>query len=485
MNLEYAYPTYQISLPDDMMRQSIRIVPRLLDEVGFHVGNDRFLKHVEGHPSLRVQRGRVFFDKSLSEEYIERFIVKRKAVFDGHTATAEPTAWTVTTAGYSMMIIDTENERLREATCQDLRDMISLANASGISGNYMIMPQDVAPLMRTIACFRICYESSDTIMPYDYQQPEQLPFLYDMHEVMDKKMDITITIPSPFCVDAKDLDVFLEYYPKWKRNKNIGFSVLDYPMVGITKPITVPGCATVCFAETLAIHMLFNAFDREIELSISALGGHPTDMRNVCWAFGSPRNHLFRYLNEMILPNLCGRKPNRYICPGVRLETASPAIDEQAAMEKMATGLLAAMQGARSFGYAGVLCVDDVYSATQFIIDLEIVEYIREAIEAFNPHPDIINTDGLYEECKQAATGDDTFISSNNTAERFRHILPSSDLMVREKVRSWLGHRKLLKDRAREIALDRIRNADPFHLPDHKQKELNRIYERAEAALSQ
>ncbi|MFQ5502919.1 MAG: trimethylamine methyltransferase family protein [Phycisphaerae bacterium] len=467
------------------MARCVDMAPGLLNEVGFLVGNDRFLAHLEAKPALRIDSGRVFFDKDLTQEYIDAFIAKATAALDDRKPVTIPDAWSAGTAGYSMMTIDVATEQLREATCQDLRDMISLANASGIGGSYMVMPQDVPPLMRTIACFKICYESSDTIRPYDYQQPEQLPFLYDMHQVMERTMDITITIPAAFSIDAKDLDIFLDYYPMWKKHGDIRFRTLDYPMLGITKPITVPGCAAVCFAETLAVHILFNLFDPEIDMSISVSGGHPTDMRNTCWAFGSPRYHLFRYLNEMILPNLCGQKPAQYICSGVRLETASPAIDEQAAMEKMATGLLAAMQGARSFGYAGVLCVDDVYSGTQFIIDLEIIEYIRETIEAFDPHPDIINTNGLYEECKQAATGSDTFISSINTATRFRHILPSSDLMVREKVRSWLGHQKLLKDRAREIALDRIRNAEPFHLPDDKQKELNTIYARAETALPQ
>ena len=70
------------------------------------------------------------------------------------------------------------------------------------------------------------------------------------------------------------------------------------------------------------------------------------------------------------------------------------------------------------------------------------------------------------------------------TVKRFRNILPSSDLIVREKVRSWLSHHKTLKDRAREIALGRLQSFEPtFRLPDDKQRELDRIYTEAEQEL--
>lgn len=486
-NPEYCYPEYQISLPDGIIQKCIDMAPMLLSEVGFMVGNDRFLGHLTDQKGICIKGPRVYFDKDFVRKYIERFIAQKKSALSKSPNKASVKKdWNICTNGYSMMTIDVATEQLREVTCQDLRDMIKLANSFDIGGYYMVMPQDLPPLMRAIACFKICYESSDNIEPYDYQQPQQLLFLYEMHQVMDKTMAMCITIPSTLCVDPRDLDNFLDYYPIWKKDRGVSFGVLDYPMNGITKPISVPGCAAMCFAETLAVHILFNLFDPEIELSISLHGGFPTDMRHACWAFGSPRAHLFQYLNSLILPNLCEIMPDTYVIDErVRLETSSPAIDEQAALEKMAIGLTAAFQGAREFSYAGTLCVDDIYSGTQFVIDLEIFNYIKETIASFDPHPDIIDIEGLYEECRDAAMGDNEFISSFNTAGKIRNIIPSSDLIVREKLASWRGHGRLLKDRAREIALDRIKNHEPsFHLPDDKQRELDKIYARAKAELS-
>ena len=48
-----------------------------------------------------------------------------------------------------------------------------------------------------------------------------------------------------------------------------------------------------------------------------------------------------------------------------------------------------------------------------------------------------------------------------------------------------MQHHKTLKDRAREVALDRIRSHEiEFRLPPDKQKALDAIYARAERELS-
>jgi len=105
--------------------------------------------------------------------------------------------------------------------------LIKLANSFGIGGDYMVMPQDVPPLMRAIECYKICFESSTTISPGDYQQPVQLPFIYEMHQLLEKPMDLYLVVPSSMSVDPKDLDNFLEFYPLWKKHRNIKFNILD------------------------------------------------------------------------------------------------------------------------------------------------------------------------------------------------------------------------------------------------------------------
>ncbi len=483
--IEHAYPTYGIDLTPDIVEQCCATATKLLDEVGFVAAHEPFLQKLRGKAGLRIDGDRVYFEPALTHEYLERFISSKAHEQERADRAAPSDEWQISIAGFSMSVLDIETEEVRPATCQDLRDLIKLANSFGIGGSYPCMPQDLPPLMRAIACFKICYEMADNMRPYDYQQPEQTRYIYEMHQVMGKRFDLTLTVPSAMCVDPKDLGVFLDFYPDWQKHRDINFRILDYVMIGIMKPVTAVGCATMTLAESLAIHMLLNLFDSEIHAPVVMGAGIPTDLRNACWAFGSPRLHLFRYLASQVEWGLSGCEPEVYSIPHVLLETSSAAVDEQAAMEKMSCGLMGAMQGARNFGYAGVLCVDDLFSGVQFIIDVEMVNYIRETIEAFDPHPDIINMEGLYEECREVALGDDTFISHPNTVKRFRNILPSPERIVREKLNSWLSHRTTLKDRGREEALERIGSFEPYHLPDDKQRELDRIYARAEAELGQ
>ncbi len=484
--MDYSYPYYQIELPEGLMEKCFySVAPKLLNEVGLHVPNERFLEKFCGKKGIKITGQRVYFDPTLVRSYIDAMRERLEHILEKSPPEADE-RWNVSTAGYSMMTIDLETEELREGTRDDLRNMIKLAEAFDIGGDYMIMPQDVPPAMQVFDCFKICWEMSEKIRPYDYQLREQIPFLYEMHQVMDKPMDIRLTIPSAMEIDPKDLDIFLDMYPVWKKNhRNINFCIGNYPMIGILKPITVTGCATMMFCETLAVKILLELFDPEINVGVSMRSGMPTDMRNTCWAFGSPRAHLFEYLSWLIKYNFCGKQPRQYVQKSVRLETSSPAVDELAGMEKMGCALSAAMMGCRNFSYAGVLCVDDVYSGAQLVIDLEIVEYIREVIESYNPHPDIIATEGLYEELRDVCLGNDIFLAHPNTVERFRNILPSSDLIIREKLRSWMEHHKILKDRAREIAIEKIRTFKPrFVLAEDKRKNLDTIYEQARKKLT-
>ena len=214
--------------------------------------------------------------------------------------------------------------------------------------------------------------------------------------------------------------------------------------------------------------------------------GYPTDLRSVCWAFGHPRTHLFDFLNSRIWPALCGVEVKKYNCgPVVRLETSSCSIDEQTALEKMAVGLTGALQGARNFYYLGSLAVDDLFSGVQLVIDQEIVNYIKEVISAFNPHPDLFSMEGIYELLRDVSLDREQFISHPDTAGKFRNILPSSRLLYREKLRQWLSHKKTLKDRAREECLKRLKeHQQTFQLPPEKQKALDEIYRSAEARLT-
>ncbi len=485
--MNYSYPEYAVDLSPELVELCCDTGLRVASEVGLVVRCERFLDGVRGKPGVRIEGDRVHFDLDILQANFDKYVAKTREGLLRNPAPPVKTDWRMSVGGVSMALRDIETDEIRQATQQDLRDSIKLMDSFGIGGNYPVVPQDLPPLMRGISCFKICWESSDSVRPYDYLDKRQLPFLYEMHQVMEKPFDLTLCVCQPMMIDDKDLDIFLEYYPRWKRGEKFNFQVLDYPMLGITKPVSLAGSMAMYVADMFSVYTLFNTFDPEIELSVGIYGGLLTDLRHACWAWGHPRQHLMKYLNSRIGPAVARVPRDWYMADHCLLETASSSIDEQAALEKMGGAMIAVLQGCRSFGYVGSLCVDDLFSGVQFVIDVEMVNYIREAVEAFDPHPDVISIDEkTYALLRDVCLGKDEFIASEDTVIKFRNIMPSSDRLVREKLRAWMAHGKTLKDRAREECIQRISSfKQTFHLPEDKQRALEDIYARAEKELSE
>ena len=211
--------------------------------------------------------------------------------------------------------------------------------------------------------------------------------------------------------------------------------------------------------------------------------GQPTDLQQMCWAFGNPRMHLYAYLSSQVMPALCGIRPDEYAPTSATMFTGSCAVDARSGMEKMATTLSAAMQGVRSFGGAGNLNIDDLFSAAQLVLDVEIFEYVKELIEAFDPHPDIVTTEGVYEVIRDCGVGEDEYYSHMDTAMKVRNLLPVSARRPHEKVRSWMMHKQNLVDRVRDEAKQRIAEQEPWRIDEDRYRALDEIYARAEKDL--
>lgn len=458
---------------------------RLLEDVGLLVKHAQFVRAIGGHDGVTVRGNRVHLSRALTDEHFDAFIARNsEALLDAQPAGNGE--WSISNDGYSIAVIDIETDRVRPATCDDLRQLIRLIHSLGISGSYPCCPQDLPPMMRSLATFKICWEESEVIRPFDYLDACQTPFLYEMHRVMEKPFVININIPHCMAVSERDIDVFMRYYPIWKEHRDqIGwYSICDYPMIGVNRPISATGSVALYLAQSFGTHILFQLFDPDIQMAPRLSAGMPVDLQTMAWAWGHPRMHLYQFLNARVLPALCGIYSDDYRNAHGFMCSSSCAVDARAGMEKTATALAAAMQGARQFGGAGNLAVDDLFSGVQLVLDVEIFEYIREIINGFDPHPDLMDTEGLYETIRDVAEGREEFFSHIDTARKVRNLLPVSKRRPHEKLRSWMMHEQNTKDRVRDECLERIANQPRFELDPDKKSELQRIYDAAERELS-
>lgn len=484
-DVRYAYPEYGVDWSADAVNSCRDTAQRLLEDVGLRVRHEPFVGAIRKHDGVRVADDRVHLSRTLTDRHLEAFIARNRATLMDRDSVPEP-EWSISCDGFSIAVIDIESDEVRPATCQDLRDLIRLVRSLGMSGSYPCCPQDVAPLMRSLATFKICWEESDKIRPFDYLDMRQTPFLYEMHRVMGKPFVVNINIPHCMTVSEQDIETFMAYYPVWRehRDRVAWYSICDYAMIGINRPISATGSMATYLAQSFGTHVLFQLFDPEIQMVPRLSAGMPVDLRSMGWAWGSPRMHLYQFLNERILGALCGLSREAYRpCHGFMC-TSSCAVDARAGMEKMATALTAAMQGARQFGGAGNLAVDDLFSGVQLVLDVEIFEYVKETIDCFCPHPDLMSTDGLYDMIRDVAEGQVEFYSHVDTAAKARRLLPVSKRRPCEKLRAWMVHGRNIKDRIRDECLERIKSQPPFELAEDKRRELARIYRKAEAVLA-
>ena len=485
--MEYHYPEYTVDLTPETLAVCRDVAQRLLADVGLKVGPAEFVAAISGHDGVSVSGDRVHLSRALTDRLFDEYTRENcERLAQPEPASGED-AWSLSCGGYSIMVLDMQTDEARPATRQDLRDLIRLVRSFGWGGAYPCTPQDVPPLMRALSCFKICWEESDNIRPFDYMDIRQTPFLFEMHRVMDQPFVINVNIPHAMTLAENDVAVFLQHYPAWKRNHaEIGFySICDYPMLGVSKPITSTGSLACYLSQSFGTYMLFRLFDPEVMMLPRLSTGHPVDLHAMCWAFGSPRRHLYEYLDDHARAALCGLRRERYRPRTANMESSSCAVDARAGMEKTASALLAALQGARRFTGAGNLAVDDLFSGVQFGVDVEIFEYVKEAVQCFDPHPDLLTTDGLYEVLADVALGKAEFYSHMDTATRVRNLLPVSKRRPHEKLRTWMTHGRNMVDRVREECLERIRTQEPFVLAQDKRRELDKIYARAEAALAE
>ncbi len=138
--------------------------------------------------------------------------------------------------------------------------------------------------------------------------------------------------------------------------------------------------------------------------------------------------------------------------------------------------------GARRFGSAGNLCVDDVYSLEQFVIDAWIARHAVHTVEAGLSSAVMADLGGFFEELAAVMSGDN-ILGQPSTLEVMNAFRRSHTGFEHMKLREWQGGgSRAMRNKAREIITAKL--AEPhFVLDPAKASELNRVYAAAEKAL--
>jgi len=435
--------------------------------IGLQIFSKEILERLAGCEGVKVQGDRVKF----SEERLDRAL---KNLCYPPGLPLPP--YFIGTGSYSLNILD-RGGKVRTPTLQDLIEMTRLADALGFGGTSPVKPGDLgSEELSEVAMYRIAYEYSRWINsgPLDYAPKSTArvaEYVWELSRVAEKPFTLGCWAISPFRVNTSDLEIILRFL---HRDTYVYFCTM--PVMGVTSPISIVPAYIQSIAELKAGIALLKALNPSVKVFtglFDSVRAYPFDMKYGSFVYGSPED-IFGTLLQLQL--------NRYYGMPVMaksLLTTSPHPDAQAAAEKAIHTVLATLYGARSYTSAGLLSVDEVYSAEQAVIDHEIVEYVKRFCKG-------MGTDegeewlSIIEEVGPGGT----FLEHSTTLSRFRDAFWVPELFEHRTLQSWMKEELTpLLSRAAAIARQRIAKHS-YRIEEEKARELERIYRHAEKELA-
>ena len=458
--------TYRMTggLSQDEVRGMHEQALGLIERVGFRVPHEPTLRLLGDYAGVVVDGQRVRFrpelvQAALAAQWYPEKLTERE--------------FSINTGAYEINIIDMESSVIRQATYQDLVDMTKLAHSLGMHGSAPVKPMDLPPLLQELAHYKVSWEYSD-LRPggiFDANPMSSIKaakYIWEMAQAAGKFLSLGLWIISPFMATTENLELLYHF-----RGKGLPYWVATMPVAGTTAPIHMAGAYIQSTAELLAgltlIHLMG---DRKTPIYcsiIDSIRAYPFDMKYAAFVYGSPEDLLMTMIQAQLNAF--------YGIPLVAksLLTSSKWPDAHAAAERAAHTLAAALMGARVFTSAGLLSVDEVYSAEQLVIDYEIVQHVKRVCQGFDLNEETM----AVQDIEEVALGVGNFLGHATTLDHFRQATWDPSLFVHSTLGQWQKKgRPELFQQARQIAKKRIAQ-HVYHIDADIQRELDKIYARA------
>ncbi|MGQ9585956.1 MAG: trimethylamine methyltransferase family protein [Anaerolineae bacterium] len=435
----------------------------LIQEVGLKVPHVGVRGILADHDGVRLEGERVHFRSDLVEKAVQANLYPAPVIGE---------EWGIISGAYELNVTDLDTGEVRPPTTEDLIALTKLADSYGMYGSAPVRPLDIPSAeLQEVAIYRYSWEysarRSDGI--FDANEKSTLrsaQYIYEMAQVAGKEFSLGLWEISPFGMPWDLLDILYHF-----RGKGIRMWVATMPIAGVTAPIFLPGAYVQSVAELLAgltLVYLLNTGGPVQALIIDSIRAYPFDMQVGNFVYGSPED-LIATLFQVQLNA-------RYGIPLVAksLLTTAKEPDAHAAAEKGMHTLAAALAGARIFTNAGLLAVDEIYSAEQVVIDHEIVQYVRRVVEGIEYTPETLALETIREGGPRS-----NFLEHETTVRHCRTAFWLPTLFEHSNLASWRERRiGTVCERARTIARQRITSHE-YRLPDPARSELERIYRKA------
>lgn len=381
----------------------------------------------------------------------------------------------IVSGAYELNVLDMDTDEIRPATLEDLRQLTKLQDALGFVGSAAVRPTDVPAPLQEILEYKVTWENSRWISGTDYEANEKsslesAEIIYEMAQAAGKPFRLELWIKSPFRTAPRELDIIYRFL-----DRRPAMFAATMPIAGATAPVFWPGAYVQSMSELWSGVALLHALNPETPvqaLVIDSIRAYPFDMKNASFVYGSPGDVLATLFQVQLNA--------RYRIPVVAksLLTNSCWPDGQAAAEKASHTMAAALAGARIFTNAGLLAIDEIFSAEQAVIDAEIVEHCRAVCQPLRFDQETLAVEAI----EEVGVGG-SFVSHDSTLDHWQETADRPVLFQRPSFSQWLqAGRPSLRERARARARELI-SGHSYALPEEVTRELDRIVEHARKTL--
>jgi len=439
----------------------------IIGKVGLNVPHKDIRELLSHHDGVSIEGEDVRFSRDIVEASIKKLSYP-DWLWDDEIK--------IISGAYELNVIDLDTGEIRPSTLKDLKELTKLQDSYGVYGSAPVRAMDIPTPLQEIAMYKVCWENSRHISNSILEANEKsslevAEYVYEMSQVADKYFSLGFWIASPFKTTYNELDIIYRFL-----DRKVPLWCSTMPIAGATAPIFLPGAYVQSIAELFAGVTLLNLISRGSHVSciaIDSIRAYPFDMKFGTFVYGSPED-IFGTLFQIQLNNF-------YKIPVVAksLLTTSQLPDAHAAAEKASHTVIAALAGARMFTNAGLLSVDEIFSAEQLVIDYEIVQYAKQLIKGEQLDNETLAVDAI----REVGVGG-TFLDHDTTLAHFRDAFWMPQVFEHRMLGQWReAGSESTSAKARRIAKERIEKHE-FELSRDVQRELDRIWAKAVEQLT-
>jgi len=459
-------------MPDATLKHIRDETLRVLEILGIECDIPEVLAKLSGVKGLTVKGKRIHYAPWLVEDYLKRNYPKRPP------PQRKPGSLSLMGPYSCLNILDMESRVIRKPTVADVGTAVRLMDALGIDlywgGFTPLIPDDVPKPMTQLAMLKATVENRRVPAGGGVAGSlREAEFMIEMGKASGRAgphVGFQFGI-SPLRINPEALSLFNTLIDRGYSKDVYAFSgsMLNF---GASSPYSVAASLAQGAAEGIGGAMVVELLQKQD--TWPGLSIWPFDMRFTSIVFGAPETALFRALVQQFCEYLFGWGP-----AGEMMSLAKD-VDGQAAAERMGCAMADALRGARDFAGAGMICMDELFSAEQLVIDRDIIKWVERFVCGQNFCSETTSLVDMIESGLPNAT----YLDQDMTVDRFRQDTWMPELFEHSTLGKWQHTGATsLRDRAREIAREKIK-ASTFVLDAGIQKELNRIYRKASEVLT-